>query len=110
MRGDANDEFAQVVVALAEQEWSDPSSLSSRNQPSIPSEARQGFVVLADMGGVCLLDPSGRLRAFTHPGGEVSIFPEFLRAAARELDQRFPGRFVVSGDGAVLLASVSRSD
>lgn len=72
-------------------EWNNRNSLTYKNRRSIPPDAREGFVVAADMGGVIVLDPSGQLRGFAHLScEELSLSPQFRSAAEKRLAREFP--------------------
>jgi len=83
--------YSQPIKDQARREWDDENSISNKNRNSIPESARCGFVVLADMGGACLLDPSGRFRVFLHRDQtEIDVTGELARAAFHRLAIHYP--------------------
>lgn len=79
--------LADRIRGLAEREG--PDSLTSRNRRSIPAELGDAIVLLADMGGVLLLTPSGTLRGVLHSGGETPVVDWMRVAGHRVVKERY---------------------
>lgn len=90
--GSGVSDIARAVRMAATMEWNDPASLSNAVAASVPEHAREGFVVLADFSGVCLLDPRGVFRVFGHDGGSEleRLDPSILRSARLRLSETHP--------------------
>jgi hypothetical protein len=89
-----------LIEETARREWADPKSLSSRNHRSIPQHARSGFAVVADMGGVCMLDPSGKFRVFLHQRQEeMEVTEQTVRGAMTYVERNWP-HLLANGDSA----------
>ena len=85
-------QISRAVRTAAAREWNDPGSLSNAVAASVPEDAREGFVVLADFSGVCVLDPRGVFRAFEHDGrAEVEqLRSSIRRSALLRLSETYP--------------------
>lgn len=80
-----------LIKSAAQAAWGNEESLSNKNRHSIPEGAREGFAVIADVGGVCVLDPSGKFRIFLHRNGtEVPATKQFVRASVLRLRETHP--------------------
>ncbi|MCA9619775.1 MAG: hypothetical protein KC731_12200 [Myxococcales bacterium] len=90
---------AGLIEETARREWADPESLSSRNFRSIPPEARDGFAIAADMSGICVLDPSGKIRVFLHQDQrEIEAAEWVVRGAFARLERDWPHLFAGDDD------------
>ncbi len=75
----------------AEVAWADPDSLTRKNAASIPPSARPCLAVFADMGSVCVVDPEGALRVFSHgEKREVRPAPWVIAAAHNRIRELYP--------------------
>lgn len=85
------DRLTELILSIAREEWHDQDSTTCKNRRSIPGDLRDGFVMLADMGGVCVLDSRGSIRVFLHDGAE-EIEPSdwVIRSALEWLDRSHP--------------------
>lgn len=83
--------LAELVLAIAREEWQNETSVSYKNRASIPGDLRDGFVVYADMGGLIVLDARGSIRVFLHDTGkQLETGEQDVRIALKRLTAFHP--------------------